>query len=87
MSQEMSEVFWAAFLSTMVGFLLALGKICYKSKCSQIDICCIKVTRNIDAEVKEDLAGDESQPSQKRQRSFSDLELGESQKTNEESKK
>ena len=43
MSQEMSEVFWAAFLSTMVGFLLALGKICYKSKCSQIDICCINM--------------------------------------------
>ena len=51
----MSEVFWAAFVSAMVGFLLALGKLCYKSKCSQIDICCIKITRNIDAEVKEDI--------------------------------
>lgn len=69
MSQEMSEVFWAAFVSAMVGFLLALGKICYKSKCSQIEICCIKVTRNIEAEVKED------------------LEMGDSSKNNEESKK
>jgi hypothetical protein len=67
--QEMSEVFWAAFVSAMVGFLLALGKLCYKSKCSQIDICCIKITRNIDAEVKED------------------IEMGDSTKNNEETKK
>ena len=65
----MSEVFWAAFVSAMVGFLLALGKLCYKSKCSQIDICCIKITRNIDAEVKED------------------IEMGDSTKNNEETKK
>lgn len=69
MSQEMSEVFWAAFVSAMVGFLLAIGKICYKSKCSQIEICCLKVTRNIELEVKQD------------------LELGESNKESEESKK
>jgi hypothetical protein len=67
--QEMSEVFWAAFVSAMVGFLLALGKICYKSKCSQIEICCIKITRNIDAEVKED------------------IEMGDSTKNNDETKK
>jgi len=66
---EMSEVFWGMFLTTMVGFLLAMGKICYKSKCSQIDICCIKITRNIEAEVKED------------------LEIGDSTKTNEETKR
>ena len=69
MSQEMSEVFWGLVLTTMVGFLLALGKLCYKSKCSQIDICCIKITRNIDAEVKED------------------IEMGDSTKNNEETKK
>jgi len=67
--QEMSEVFWGLVLTTLVGFLLALGKLCYKSKCSQIDICCIKITRNIDAEVKED------------------IEMGDSTKNNEETKK
>jgi hypothetical protein len=55
MGQQMSEVFWAAFVTTIVGFLLAIGKFCYKSKCSQIEICCIKITRNIDAELREDL--------------------------------
>ena len=66
---EMSEVFWGMFITTMVGFILALGKICYKSKCSQVDLCCMKITRNIDAEVTED------------------LEMGDSSKTNEETKR
>jgi hypothetical protein len=69
MAIEMSEVFWSFFITSVIGLMLAIGKICYKSKCSQIDICCIKVTRNIEAEVRED------------------LELGESQKISEESKK
>jgi len=65
----MSEVFWGLVLTTLVGFILALGKLCYKSKCSQIEFCCIKITRNIDAEVKED------------------IEMGDSTKNNEETKK
>ena len=52
---ELSETFWALLLTTVSGFLLITLKYCYKSKCSSIDICCIKVVRNIDAEVKEDL--------------------------------
>jgi hypothetical protein len=55
MSQEMSEVFWGLFLTTTVGLILALGKMCYKSKCSTIELCCFKIVRNIDAEVKEDI--------------------------------
>jgi len=67
--QEFSEVFYTFLITSCIGLILAIGKICYKSKCSQIDICCIKITRNIDLEVK------------------NDLELGDSQKVNEESKK
>ena len=55
MAIEMSEVFWTFFITSLIGLILAIGKICYKSKCSQIDICCIKITRNVDAELKEDL--------------------------------
>lgn len=55
MAIEMSEVFWTFFITSLIGLILAIGKICYKSKCSQIDLCCIKITRNVDAEVKEDL--------------------------------
>jgi ABC-type amino acid transport system permease subunit len=55
MSQELSEMFYTFLITSVIGLLLGIGRICYKSKCSSIDICCIKVVRNIDAEVKEDL--------------------------------
>lgn len=69
MSVEMSEVFWSFFITSIIGLILAVGKLCYKSKCSEINLCCIRVVRNIEMEAKED------------------LELGESKKTSEESKK
>jgi hypothetical protein len=69
MTVEMSEVFWSFFITSIIGLILAVGKLCYKSKCSEINLCCIRVVRNIEIEAKED------------------LELGESKKTSEESKK
>lgn len=55
MGQELSEVFYTFLITSVIGLLLGVGRICYKSKCSSIDVCCVKVIRNIDAEVKEDL--------------------------------
>ena len=55
MTIELSEMFWTFFITSVAGFILALGKMCYKSKCASIDFCCVKITRNIDAEVKEDI--------------------------------
>jgi hypothetical protein len=55
----MSEVFWTGLYSSLIGFLLAMGSQCYKSKCSSIDFCCIKIVRDIKAEVKEDLENKE----------------------------
>jgi len=55
MSQILSEVFYAMLVSTLAGLIIAVGKMCYKSKCSEINFCCIKITRNIEAEVKEDI--------------------------------
>jgi hypothetical protein len=52
---DMTEMFWMFFISSLVGFILALGKMCYKSKCSTIELCCFKIIRNIEAEVKEDI--------------------------------
>ena len=46
----MSEVFWTGLYSSLIGFLLALGSQCYKSKCSQVDICCIKIVRDVQGE-------------------------------------
>jgi hypothetical protein len=52
---ELSETFWALLLTTLSGFVLMALKYCYKSKCSEINLCCLKITRNVEAEVKEDL--------------------------------
>ncbi len=46
----MSEVFWTGFYSSLIGFLIAVGAQCYKSKCSQIDVCCIKIVRDVEGE-------------------------------------
>jgi hypothetical protein len=55
MAQELSEVFYTFLITSVVGFILALGRICYKSKCSSIDLCCLKITRNVEIEMKEDI--------------------------------
>ena len=51
----MSEVFWTGLYSSLIGFLLAMGRQCYKSKCSQVDICCIKISRDVAGEEELDL--------------------------------
>jgi len=53
--QEMSEVFWGMFLTTSIGFILGIARLCYKSKCQSIDLCCIKIVRNVEIEKIEDL--------------------------------
>ena len=55
MTQVLSEIFWTFLISSVIGFIVVIVKTCYKSKCSSIDICCLKIIRNIDAEVKEDI--------------------------------
>ena len=43
------QIFWTFFISTMCGFILALGRQMYKSKCKEIQICCIKVVRDVES--------------------------------------
>ena len=45
-----SEVFFTGLYSSLIGFLLAIGAQCYKSKCSEVKICCIKITRDVAGE-------------------------------------
>ena len=52
----MSEVFWTGLYSSLIGFLLAMGSQCYESKCSQIDVCCIKIVRDVEGEEELDRA-------------------------------
>lgn len=52
--QVLSEVMWTFVISSVIGLILALARIAYKSKCSNIEMCCIKITRNIQAELELD---------------------------------
>jgi hypothetical protein len=65
MGQILSEIFWAMVVSTLAGLIIAVGKMCYKSKCSSIDLCCLRITRNIEAEVKEDIEAPKNDESKK----------------------
>ena len=42
-----SEIFWTGFYTASGALVLALVNQCYKSKCKQIDICCIKIIRDV----------------------------------------
>jgi hypothetical protein len=46
----MSEVFWTGLYSSLIGFVLALGSQCYKSKCKEVNLCCIKIVRDVEGE-------------------------------------
>ena len=45
-----SEVFFTGLYSSIIGFLIAIGAQCYKSKCKEVKICCIKITRDVEGE-------------------------------------
>lgn len=54
----MSEVFWTGLYSSLIGFVLAIGSQCYKSKCSEVEFCCVKIIR--DTAIEEEI--DTNQP-------------------------
>lgn len=49
-----NAVFWSFFITSTIGCLLKIGSLLYKSKCKEVDICCIKIIRDTDGELKED---------------------------------
>ena len=46
----MSETFYVGLYSALMGFVLAVINQLYKSKCSEVDICCIKIVRDVQGE-------------------------------------
>ena len=50
----MTEVFWTFLITSSIGLLLAIGRLCYKSKCKNIKMCgCINIQRDVATEHKE----------------------------------
>lgn len=50
-----SEVFLTFAVTSFIGCILGIGNMCYRSKCEEVGICCIKIKRNIAAEEHEDI--------------------------------
>lgn len=50
----LSEVFFSLLLTSIIGLILALARMCYKSKCSVIRCCGLEIDRNVETEEKID---------------------------------
>ena len=50
----LSEVFWVSFVATISAMVIKLASMCYKSKCKEVELCCLKIIRDSDAEEKEE---------------------------------
>lgn len=50
----LSEVFWVAFITTVSGMIIKLASMCYKSKCKEVELCCLKIVRDTIAEEREE---------------------------------
>ena len=50
-----SEVFWTGLYTASGALVLALINQCYKSKCKEINICCIRIIRDVAVEEAIDL--------------------------------
>ena len=57
-----SEVFFTGLYSSLIGFLLAMGAQCYKSKCREVSFCCIKIIRDVEGEEQLDNATPRQNP-------------------------
>ena len=49
----MTETFYMFVLTSIIGFIIAMSKMCYKSKCKEVDLCCLKIVRDTNLEEKE----------------------------------
>lgn len=46
----LSELFWTSFVTTLIALIGFSLRICLRSKCDQVEICCLKVHRAVDLE-------------------------------------
>jgi hypothetical protein len=51
----LSEVFWTFLISSVCGVILVGVRLCYKSKCKEVDLCCLKIVRDVEGEEKIDV--------------------------------
>ena len=50
-----TETFYVGLYSALMAFVLAIGAQCYKSKCKEVNFCCIKIVRDVEGEEELDV--------------------------------
>jgi len=50
----LSEVFWSFFLTSIIGCIMGILRMIYKSKCKSCSLCGMKVERDVEGEERID---------------------------------
>ncbi len=60
-----SEVFFTLLITSIIGFMLAISRMLYKSKCREFGCCGLKIIRdvNLEAEIDEEMIENGISPS------------------------
>jgi hypothetical protein len=53
--EGVNAVFYISICTLLCTCMTLSVKYCYKSKCKEVKFCCIKITRDIETELKEDI--------------------------------
>ena len=48
-----NAIFFSFLITSVIGCILKLTSMCYKSKCKEVSFCCIKIIRDVELEEKE----------------------------------
>ena len=54
-SEGVNGIFYISIFTLFCTGISLSIKYCYKSKCKQVELCCLKITRDVDVEKEEDL--------------------------------
>ena len=57
---ELSEMFYTFVITTLGGICVLSLKLCYKSKCKKVSLCGVSFERDLEIEMREDMAQIES---------------------------
>ena len=53
--EGVNGMFYLSIATLLCTFMTLSIKYCYKSKCKQVELCCMKITRDIEVELQEDI--------------------------------
>ena len=55
-TEGVNAVFYISLCTIFCTSISLAFKYCYKSKCKEVDLCCLKIIRDVDIEKEEDLS-------------------------------